>query len=276
MGNNIGNVFTSFKYTNKLNLADEIQSLWKIRFSIMALNFVRKFLFFFIKIIFPKIDSSKHSVIIPKASYSPWLIDKSFKETYKLLARFTHLDEFRMFELWKLVEQVKKIEGEIIEIGVWRGGSGCLIARKCKLEKIPDTVYLCDTFEGVVKAGEHDDFYKGKEHANTSKEIVEDLIDQISLDNTKILKGVFPDETSDIVKNSRFRLCHIDVDSYQSGKDILDWIWDKISLHGIIVWDDYGDFVSGGITKLVEEELTKKDRIVIHNLNGHALMIKIA
>ena len=181
-----------------------------------------------------------------------------------------------MFELWKLVEQVKKIEGDVIEIGVWRGGSGCLIARKCKLEEIPNTIFLCDTFEGVVKAGEHDDFYEGKEHANTSQKIVEGVATQLSLDNVKILKGIFPDETGDILKNSRFRLCHIDVDSYQSGKDILEWIWNRMTVHGIIVWDDYGDFVSGGITKLVEEEMTKKDRITIHNLNGHAIMIKIA
>jgi len=257
-------------------MRDDIQPLWKIKFSMQCLQFVRKLLFFCIKIVFPRIDSTRHSVIIPKASYSPWLVDKSFKETYKEIREFTRLDEFKLFELWKLVEQVKKIEGDVIEIGVWRGGSGCLIGRKCQLEKIPATVYFCDTFEGVVKAGDKDDFYVGNEHADTSIEIVENVIKKISLDNVKILKGVFPDDTGKTLTNSHFRFCHIDVDTYQSGKDILDWIWDKISIHGMIIWDDYGDFVSGGITKLVEEVMTKKDRIIIHNLNGHAIMIKIA
>ena len=43
---------------------------------------------------------------------------------------------------------------------------------------------------------------------------------------------------------------------------------------GFVVFDDYGFDVCGGITQLVNEMLTEPDRIVIHNLNGHAIVIK--
>ena len=58
---------------------------------------------------------------------------------------------------------------DVLEVGVWRGGTGCLLAAKAQSLNRNATVFLCDTFSGVVKAGEIDNFYKGGEHADTSK-----------------------------------------------------------------------------------------------------------
>ena len=38
----------------------------------------------------------------------------------------------------------------------------------------------------------------------------------------------------------RFRFCDIDVDVFQSAKDILDWIWPRMVIGGVVVYDDYG------------------------------------
>jgi O-methyltransferase len=70
--------------------------------------------------------------------------------------------------------------------------------------------------------------------------------------------------------------CHIDVDVYQSAKDIVDWIWDKLVVGGIIVFDDYGFPTCTGVTKYVNEQDGKPDRLIIYNINGHAIMIKIS
>jgi O-methyltransferase len=44
---------------------------------------------------------------------------------------------------------------------------------------------------------------------------------------------------------------------------------------GIIVYDDYGFKGCDGITKYVEEQIPREDRLVIHNLNGHAIILKL-
>lgn len=44
---------------------------------------------------------------------------------------------------------------------------------------------------------------------------------------------------------------------------------------GIIVYDDYGFKNCAGITKHVEEQMNCNDRLVVHNLNGHALILKL-
>ncbi len=124
-------------------------------------------------------------------------------------------------------------------MGVWKGGSGSLIGKKAELMGIKDNVYLCDTFKGVVKSGVYDSSYRGGEHSDTSQEIVEELVHKLKLDNTKLLVGIFPDETSKFITDNKFRFCHINVDVYQSAKDIVDWLWPRLVLGGIIVFDDY-------------------------------------
>lgn len=185
------------------------------------------------------------------------------------------MDKYRCYELWQLVAESRKLKGALIEIGVWRGGTAALIAKSAELCDINSTVYLCDTFTGVVKTSNKDPVYKGGEHADTSQEIVEDLVNKLKLSNVKILTGIFPDDTAKFVNEDKFRFCHIDVDVYQSAKDIINWIWPKMTVGGIVLYDDYGFEGCEGVTRFVNEEKKKKDRVVIHNLNGHAIVVKI-
>lgn len=219
---------------------------------------------------------TQYEPVFPNASYAPWLRNRPFIETFSKIKEYTLVDQYRCYELWQLVKESKKLNGALIEIGVWRGGTAALIAKQASLNGIKNKVYLCDTFTGVVKAGEKDFGYKGGEHSDASKEIVEELINKLELNNTTILTGIFPDETSKFIQDEKFRFCHIDVDVYQSSKDILEWLWPKLVVGGIVVFDDYGFQPCEGVTNFVNEIRDKEDRLVIHNLNGHAIIIKIS
>lgn len=220
--------------------------------------------------------AQEYGTVRPAATYSPWKKDALFQAMLASIRGFTLVDEYRCFELWKLVEQIAKLKtGSIIEIGAWRGGTGALIAAQARNCGIEDRVLLCDTFTGVVKAGARDSVYRGGEHADTSRHTVEDLVTRMHLENVEILEGIFPDQTGHRVEGMQFRFCHVDVDAYQSAKDILDWIWNKMVPGGIVVYDDYGFYGCDGITKHVEEQMMCKDRLVIHNLNGHAIVVKL-
>jgi O-methyltransferase len=219
--------------------------------------------------------TSSYEPVFPSATYAPWNLSPEFLSTYKLIEPNTLVDIYRCWELWTLVEQTAKCDGDILEVGVWRGGTGALMAKKALLPGRNDLVYLCDTFEGVVKAGTHDTKYKGGEHSDTSLRTVEDLLGSMAATNVRILRGVFPDETANLIERGvRFRLCHIDVDVYRSAKDVMAWIWERMVPGGIVVYDDYGFRGCEGITKYVNEQLTERDRLVLHNLNGHAIVIK--
>jgi O-methyltransferase len=222
-------------------------------------------------------QDKRYQQATPLALYAPWNLDREFQKTYRRIFPNTLVDRYRCFELWSLIEQAQKLsQGSIIEIGVWQGGTGVLMAHKAKICDIHDPVYLCDTFSGVVKASPKDSFYKGNEHADTSEAIVEQLVAEFNLSQVKILKGIFPDDTAHLIGDDRFRLCHVDVDVYQSAKDVVTWVWDRMVIGGIIVYDDYGFLGCDGITKLVEEQRALNDRLVFHNLNGHAIVVKLA
>jgi O-methyltransferase len=221
-------------------------------------------------------DNREYDLIVPRSTYSPWNKDRHFKDTFLLVQDFTLVDEYRCFELWKLVEQAAKLEtGDLIEIGVWRGGTGAIIARQAKRCALNATVHLCDTFTGVVKAGSNDSSYKGGEHSDTSADAVERLLQRLTVNNVRLHEGVFPDQTGRELENLTFRFCHVDVDVYQSAQDILAWIWGRMVPGGILVYDDYGFKCCDGITKHVEAQMSFDDRIVIHNLNGHGIVVKL-
>lgn len=215
-----------------------------------------------------------YAPIQPYSTYSPWLADRDFLETYGRISSNTLVDRLRCYELWQLVGQMAKLEGALLEIGVWRGGTGALIANRARLSGISDPVFLCDTFEGVVKASKEDSSYLGGEHADTSEEIVLQLLGGFNLDNAVLLKGIFPDATAASIADRKFRFCHIDVDVYQSAQDILAWIWNRLCVGGVVVYDDYGFKGCDGITKHVDAQRRLPNRVVVHNLNGHAIVVK--
>jgi len=214
-------------------------------------------------------------IIRPMSNYTPWNSDEGFERALQCVKQSTLVDKFRLYELWQLVEQSKKLEGDIIEVGVWRGGSAALMGMRARDLGIDCDLFACDTFRGVVKTGPQDPQYRGGEHADASRRQVDALFSSLGVTRARVLEGIFPDDTAASVADRRFRLCHIDVDVYQSAKDVLDWLWPRVVAGGIIVYDDYGFRSALGIAKYVDEQRPLEDRIVIHNLNGHAIVIKL-
>jgi O-methyltransferase len=221
-----------------------------------------------------KQNDLSYQCIVPNSSYSPWYDDSEFMETYNKVKPNTLVDIYRCFELWNYVKRNSKLEGAIVEIGVWRGGTGAILAQADRNN--PNSyIILADTFEGVVKASSVDTIYKGGEHSDTSETIVNDLMKGLKLSNYKILKGIFPDKANlDDDRDLKIKLCHIDVDTYQSAKDIFNYVWEKMVKGGAVIFDDYGFWGCEGVTNL-GNEIHRSDAVFIHNLNGHAIFVKI-
>jgi SAM-dependent methyltransferase len=214
------------------------------------------------------------SVIIPDATYSPWQEASAFRKAYDAIEKHTLVDVYRCYELWRLIEQVASVGGHVLEVGVWRGGTGCLLGLAMKEADIDSKLYLADTFTGVVKAGRIDNDYKGGEHADTTIEIVKSLLDANQVDNYSILPGIFPEQTAAIIASGPIRFCHIDVDVYQSAKDTFDWVWPRLAVGGMVVLDDYGFARCSGVTRFADGLAHRDDLIFVHNLNGHAILVK--
>jgi O-methyltransferase len=206
--------------------------------------------------------------------YSPWLLDRPFLHVWRKASPNTLTDVLRGYELYQCVREVANVPGDILEVGVWRGGTGAILAAAAHRWKADSRVWLCDTFSGVVKAGTFDTEYRGGEHADTSQEMVSSLLSSLDLTNTTILKGVFPEETSCSLSDRKIALCHIDVDVYQSAADVVTWLTPRMSAGSMLVFDDYGFSTCKGITRFVNELRANGEWIYIYNLNKHAVLIR--
>lgn len=216
--------------------------------------------------------------IDPVPTYAPWLADNVFMETFNKCRNSTLVDICRNFELWNLVEQLKNLQGSIMEVGLWKGGTASVICKAENLYNNNTKIYLCDTFKGVVKATQDDNCYVGGEHAFDDEQHILNLVQSVGVgtDNIKILRGIFPDETQQhIPSNELFKFCHIDVDVYQGTKDIIEWIWPKMVVGGIVVSDDYGIEPIQGVTKAINHFMGDNDKRIMYNLNGHAVIVKV-
>ncbi len=220
-----------------------------------------------------------YELIKTTASYAPWLDDRDYLEVCKTISGYTLVESYRVFELWSLVGEACKLPGKaaLLEVGVWRGGTSGVIARKMELCGSTDILYAADTFTGVVKSSDKDAFYNDGEHADTNMDMVKRLLfHDLHLRNVELLQGIFPDDTANMIpEGTKFRFCHIDVDVYKSAEGVLDWIWERLLVGGIVVFDDYGAITCNGITRFVNEHKEKKDRLFIYNTNGHAILIKL-
>ena len=178
--------------------------------------------------------------------------------------------------LWSLLRGTKNLIGDVIEVGVYKGGSACLLAGCSKHYNMNNSIYFCDTFEGVVKSSDKDEYYNDGEFSDTSAEGVNALIEICKFDNVKILKGVFPDDNIFIkeLKNKKFRFCHIDVDTYNSAKDSFEFLWPKIVDGGVLHFDDYGCPDTNGVTDFVNT-ISKNMSLKIWKSNDYFIGNKI-
>lgn len=202
---------------------------------------------------------------------SPWISDEVFSRLYNKIRNNTLVDRTRCYALYLLMGQIKDLRGDILEVGTWRGGTAGILTTLNPNK----TVYLADTFEGVVKSSEWE-HYTDRAHDDTSEEIVRNLMDiELGVSNYRILKGVFPEQTGESVKAKQFSFVYLDLDVYLSTKDAFEYVWPQVVKGGIVAFDDYGMLSAcEGISRFVNEIRDDADKIFISNLNGQAYIIK--
>lgn len=139
------------------------------------------------------------------------------------------------------------IAGDLIETGVWRGGSVIFMRALLKVANVTDkTVWVADSFEGLPKPDEKYSADKGDDHYThdalaISMDDVKRNFEKYGLldDKVKFLKGWFKDTlpTAPIEKLSVMRL---DGDMYESTINALDSLYPKLSVGGYVIIDDFG------------------------------------
>ena len=107
-------------------------------------------------------------------------------------------------------------------------------------------------------------------------EAVRTNIKKLRLKNTKAYRCKFPSKLNLSFNKKKFKLCHLDVNTYKSTQKSFEFIKNKIIKGGTIVFDDYGIYGANSIKKFVNQisKKYKKDFSFIYNFMGQCILIK--
>lgn len=215
--------------------------------------------------------------------------------------KYTQAPAEKLQMLDKLVIDVinRNIPGDLVECGVWRGGSALIIANASSGTN--KKLHLFDTFEGMPAPTEKD--YKGNDeypgsirgeggkfgkgsNSDTSIKVVFDLFEKMGIDLQRIIinKAFLGDQPSssfsskfkkymqsligkqvegeNILNKFPRQICflHVDVDFYEPYKWILHHLYRRVPYGGIIVFDDYGFWI--GAKRAVDEFIENSGEIL--------------
>ena len=166
----------------------------------------------------------------------------------------TTLGHNRLFVLWQAVRNTHPAEGDIAEVGSYRGGSARFLAVAAAQVGWSPVLHVMDTFAGHPASA---DFSRDGVHAPGlfSDTDVEQVTAYLSdLHTVKVHQGNFEDTCKGIA-DRQFSLVHVDVDIYSSTASALGFFWPRLSRGGTIVVDDYGFTTCPGLKTAVDEFL---------------------
>jgi O-methyltransferase len=190
----------------------------------------------------------------------------------------------------------KNIPGDFMECGVWRGGHSILAALYFLNKR---KIFMLDTFTGMTMPASNDKRSLDGTPALVTYESKNELEDGVdwcyaSIENVKknfqilginaeehesslvFLKGKAEEVLKDRETNlpERISVLRLDTDWYESTKVELEVLWDKISIGGIIIIDDYGYWQ--GCREAVDEYFSDKKILLLPIDCNARLMVKVS
>lgn len=172
-----------------------------------------------------------------------------------------------------------QVEGDVCEVGCWRGLSTYQIACRVKESGISKSVHVFDSFEGLSEFGPED-------LENNENLDIDSLRSQLSyplsavaanlseFEFIKYYPGWVPQKFPEVL-GREFCFVHVDVDLYQPIKDSFMFFYPLLAPGGIMVFDDYGVSSFPGAKKAVDEVLSTIDQPMFMPLpSGQAFLLK--
>jgi O-methyltransferase len=151
-------------------------------------------------------------------------------------------------QIMSAIDAVKKIPGDMAELGVASGASAMMIASRAPGR----TLHLFDTFEGLPKPTRQDSArFKERQYRYSLEEVQRYL----KTEDVRFHRGLFPHSAAEL-SDARFAFVHLDADLYESTKAGLEWFYPRLNKGAILIGHDYD--TSAGVNRAFEEFFADK------------------
>jgi len=177
------------------------------------------------------------------------------------------LQESKNYDLIELLRNSIVLQGDVIEFGVWRGHMTRRMAAIIKNAGAIKRIFACDSFEGFgddVITTKDTSLFRSVSKLEKKFNIASDVPEKLNeffkcfdIDGVCI-KGFFSQSLGAIDKDARYCFALVDCDAYTSHLHCLNYVYQRMSKEGCIVFDDYNTKQWPGATKAVDEFLSDK------------------
>jgi hypothetical protein len=169
-----------------------------------------------------------------------------------------------------------RIAGDMVECGVWKGGSVMAMALTLlQLGERDRSLYLFDTFSGMTAPSDVDVDYQGQQahvildavRCEASQQEVEKAVFSTGYDREKIhfVSGRVEETIPDHAPAS-IALLRLDTDWYESTQHELRHLFPRLARGGVIIIDDYGHW--RGARQAVDEYIAQNQiRLFLHRID---------
>ena len=199
---------------------------------------------------------------------------QSQREIIAAVSDSTMTSPERILAFCDAVQYVSKhnIAGDIVECGVWKGGSTAAAARTLmNLNQTSRTLWMYDTYDGMSAPSANDVDLRGQcadelmanDQADSAEspdsiwcrcslETVQQTMAQTGYPETNIryVKGKVEDTLPE-VSPDKISILRLDTDWYESTRCELEVLFPKLAVGGVLIIDDYGHWQ--GCRKAVDE-----------------------
>lgn len=175
-------------------------------------------------------------------------VAESFEQVYDRVSPRTLIGKDRMQILWETAQQCAGLPGDIVEVGVHRGGSALLLHAASPEQYL----YLFDSFAGHPATAHADESaHHAGRFSDTSKEEILELFAGPAVEPI-VIAGEFPASLAR-VRLPPLALIHCDVDLYESTSAVLKHLWPLLLVGGALICDDYGFEDCPGAKRAIDE-----------------------
>jgi O-methyltransferase len=205
--------------------------------------------------------------------YAPWEGQTEFDALYREVQPWTLVSRDRCYMLLKTLQQALRLEGDIVECGVFRGGTALLEAKTLQNHGAAGrTLHLFDSFAGMPQTTGGVDRFEQGDFATTSAEAVARRLAPFPFVQMHV--GFIPDTFRNLALH-RVAWAHIDVDLYQSVQDCIEFLYPRLSPGGFLLFDDYGFPSCAGARRAVDEAFASRPEVPLCLPTGQCLVVKL-
>ena len=196
---------------------------------------------------------------------TPWRYDEGFLKCAAVGRPYTLVTDDRLWVLYCLARQTATLPGNVIEAGVYQGGS---------LMMLGAMGYVPHGFDAFVGLDAPDRKHDRKKQGDFDDVVYEAVRHRVA-PYAYLWRGHIPEILKRSAATRAVRFAHVDLDLHQSVLGCCEALYPALVPGGVLVCDDYGGYDTPGAADAIDEFFAKLPEVPLILPTGQAVVTKL-